>query len=153
MERDETAGKPFLLQVCGWDVSVWRGVHFLEACPPHFKFQGLPKADQIRVVPLRGHAPIIPIPRNITLGYNDILIFYCSIVPLSLSPSSFSLPLPSLCPSLSFPLSLPSPSLRLITSYRTFFMFASSESEADKWVDILDWKLVRPIMNNSLGVC
>ena len=30
-------------------------------------------------------------------------------------------------------------------------MFASSESEADEWVDILDWKLVRPIMNNSLG--
>ena len=27
----------------------------------------------------------------------------------------------------------------------------SSESEADEWVDILDWKLVRPIMNNSLG--
>jgi len=30
---------------------------------------------------------------------------------------------------------------RLITSYRTFFMFASSEAEADEWVQILDWKL------------
>lgn len=34
-------------------------------------------------------------------------------------------------------------SLRLITCYRTFFMFASSESEADEWVEILNWKLVR----------
>ena len=46
------------------------------------------------------------------------------------------------------PLHLPPPtqhnlSFRLITCYRTFFMFASSESEADEWVEILNWKLVR----------
>lgn len=30
---------------------------------------------------------------------------------------------------------------RIVTSYRTFFMFASSELEADEWVEILRWKV------------
>ena len=76
-------------------------------------------------------------------------------LPLSLSPSSPSLlsPLPlfsSLSPFLLshslFLTRFHSSSLRLITSYRTFFMFASSEAEADEWVQILDWKLVRELM-------
>lgn len=32
---------------------------------------------------------------------------------------------------------------RLVTSYRTFFMQAKSENEANEWVAILRWKLVR----------
>lgn len=34
-------------------------------------------------------------------------------------------------------------SSRLVTSYRTFFMQAKSENEANEWVAILRWKLVR----------
>lgn len=30
---------------------------------------------------------------------------------------------------------------RLVTSYRTFFMYATSEVEANEWVQIIDWKL------------
>ena len=74
VERDGTVGKPFCFRCVGGMYQFGGGVHFLEACPPHFKFQGLvvPKADQIRVVPLRGHAPIIPIPRNITLSWDTM---------------------------------------------------------------------------------
>ena len=30
---------------------------------------------------------------------------------------------------------------RMVTPYRTFFMYASSEVEAIEWVQILDWRL------------
>ena len=67
----------------------------------------------------------------------------CSPIHPSISPSHTTL-LPSSC---SFPLSL-SPLWcgmflhRIITSYRTFFMYASSAQEAEDWIKILRWKLV-----------
>ena len=48
-----------------------------------------------------------------------------------LSLSSLNSPLPS-C----------SPAHRIITSYRTFFLYAGSAQEAEDWIKILQWKLV-----------
>ena len=36
--------------------------------------------------------------------------------------------------------------IKVITSYRTFFMYASSAQEAEEWIKILRWKLVRVCM-------
>ena len=58
----------------------------------------------------------------------------------TLPPSHITL-LPSSC---SFSLSLRCNVVlcRIITSYRTFFMYASSAQEAEDWIKILRWKLV-----------
>ncbi len=34
---------------------------------------------------------------------------------------------------------------RLVTNYRTFYMYASSEVEAIEWLQILDWRLKQVI--------
>ena len=81
---------------------------------------------------------LFPILSSLTLFSNSPI--YLSF---TLPPSHTTL-LPSSC---SFPLFL-SPLWcgiflhRIITSYRTFFMYASSAQEAEDWIKILRWKLV-----------
>ena len=83
--------------------------------------------------------------------YYPLLFSYS--FPLSLLPSlSFRLsPSLSLFPSLSFsPLWCGFFLCRIITSYRTFFMYASSAQEAEDWIKILRWKLVSTNLTSFL---
>lgn len=40
--------------------------------------------------------------------------------------------------------------LKIVTRERTFFMFASSAQEAEEWIRIIKWKLVR--MSQSTNI-
>ena len=80
---------------------------------------------------------------------------FCITLFFSLTPfpsHSFRLsPSLSLFPSLSFsPLWCGFFLCRIITSYRTFFMYASSAQEAEDWIKILRWKLVSTNLTSFL---